>query len=318
MAAVGALAWNCYHVAMLINLVQLRTFVAVAEERHMTRAADRLNISRSAASEHIRAVEARLRLVLFSRTNRSLELTHAGTLLMQQAKVLLNQAAQFASFSRALHGELDGELVISANSDPVKSRIGEIFATLRERCPLISVDLRARHSAGTLQGLRNGEIDAGILTHTPIDPGITWYTLTTVRFMIVGPVAWKDRLAVADWSDLAAMPWTTSSDENLTYASWLRQQFADRGLTINRVVRFDNAALAQPLPQAGVGLMLMREEHALQGERAGLLAVSSLATAEFPLLFAHLTSRGHDPLIQAFVDAVGAVWPEMHPASPRR
>ena len=112
----------------------------------MTRAADRLNISRSAASEHIRAVEARLRLVLFSRTNRNLELTHAGTLLMQQARTLLNQAAQFASFSRALHGELDGELVISANSDPVKSRIGEIFASLRERCPLISVDLRARHS----------------------------------------------------------------------------------------------------------------------------------------------------------------------------
>lgn len=282
----------------------------------MTRAADRLNISRSAASEHIRAVEARLRLVLFARTNRSLELTHAGTLLMQQAKALLSQAAQFASFSRALHGEPDGELVISANSDPVKSRIGEIFATLRERCPLISIDLRARHSAGTLQGLRNGEIDAGILTHPPTDPGIIWYTLTTVRFRIVGPAAWKDRIVAADWTDLAAMPWTTSSDENLTYASWLRQQFSDRGLTINRVVRFDNAALAQPLPQAGVGLMLMREEHALQGERGGVLAVSPLATAEFPLLFAHLASRARDPLIRAFVDAVGAVWPEMHPAVP--
>ena len=282
----------------------------------MTRAADRLNISRSAASEHIRAVEARLRLVLFARTNRSLELTHAGTLLMQQAKALLSQAAQFASFSRALHGEPDGELVISANSDPVKSRIGEIFATLRERCPLISIDLRARHSAGTLQGLRNGEIDAGILTHPPTDPGIIWYTLTTVRFRIVGPAAWKDRIVAADWTDLAAMPWTTSSDENLTYASWLRQQFSDRGLTINRVVRFDNAALAQPLPQAGVGLMLMREEHALQGERAGMLAVSPLASAEFPLLFAHLASRASDPLIKAFVDAVGVAWPEMHPAAP--
>ncbi len=54
----------------------------------MTRAADRLNISRSAASEHIRAVEARLRLVLFARTNRSLELTHAGTLLMHHSKTV--------------------------------------------------------------------------------------------------------------------------------------------------------------------------------------------------------------------------------------
>jgi hypothetical protein len=235
---------------------------------------------------------------------------------MRQVRALLNQVVQFEPFFRALHGQLDGELVISAKSDRAESRLGEIFATLRERCPMIRGDLRARRSAGTLQGPRNGEIGAGIRTKTLTGPGITWYTLTTVRFRIVSPTACKDRVVAADWSDLATMPWTTSSDKNLTNASWLQQQFADRGLTINRVVRFDNAAFAQPLPQAGVGLMLMREEHALQGARAGALVVSPLATAKFPLLFAHLASRGRDSLIRAFADAVSAVWPEMHRAAP--
>ena len=66
---------------MLIDLVQRRTFVAVAEEQHLTRAAERLHMSQSAASAHVRAIEERLGTQLFVRTNRSLELTHAGQLL---------------------------------------------------------------------------------------------------------------------------------------------------------------------------------------------------------------------------------------------
>ena len=89
---------------MQIDLVQLRTFVAVAEEQHLTRAAERLHISQSAASAHVRAVEDRLDTQLFVRTNRSLELTRAGQLLLAKAKILLNEAAIFISFARELRG----------------------------------------------------------------------------------------------------------------------------------------------------------------------------------------------------------------------
>ena len=63
---------------MPMDLVQLRTFVAVAEEQHLTRAADRLFISQSAASAHVRAVEESGDTKRFVRTSRSLELTQAG------------------------------------------------------------------------------------------------------------------------------------------------------------------------------------------------------------------------------------------------
>jgi DNA-binding transcriptional LysR family regulator len=301
---------------MLIDLVQLRTFVAVAEERHMTRAAERLHLSRSAASTHIRAVEQRLGTDLFVRTNRSLELTHAGAMMLREAQKLLHQAAQFGSYARALRGKVDGNLVVGANSDPLTSRIGQVIAALRGQHPLLSVDLRARHSAGALQGLRNGELDVALLTHRPTDPSFAWYALTTIRFFMVGPAAWKERIERADWAELAGMPWTTSSDDSLTYSAWLNRQFADRGLKLNTVVRFDSGALARALPPAGVSMMLLREEHALQGQRDGTLAISPLATAEFPVLLAHLTSRGHDPLISAFLEAVGTVWPDMHAITP--
>ena len=55
---------------MLIDLVQLRTFVVLAEEQHLTRAAERLRMSQSAASAHARAIEERLETQLFARTDR--------------------------------------------------------------------------------------------------------------------------------------------------------------------------------------------------------------------------------------------------------
>jgi DNA-binding transcriptional LysR family regulator len=299
---------------MLIDLVQLRTFVAVAEERHLTRAAERLHISRSAASTHIRAVEERLETLLFVRTNRSLALTRAGELLLHEAKTLLHEAAHFGSFARELRGKVDGRLVVGANSEPTNSRIGQIVAALRERHPLIALDLRARHSAGTLQGLKTGELDVGLLSSHPGDTGLACWRLTTVRFRIAGPVAWKERIDSAGWPELSRMPWVASSDDSLIYSSWLQRAFSERGLELNTVVRFDSGVLARALPAAGVGLMLLREEHALQGERDGTLALWPLATAEFPLLLAHVAGRGNDPLIQAFVEAARTAWPQMEAA----
>ena len=107
---------------MLIDLVQLRTFVAVADEQHLTRAAERLHISQSAASAHVRAIEHCLGTQLFVRTNRSLELTRAGQLLALKARALLNEEALFTSFARELRGEIEGQLTIATSSEPRRDR----------------------------------------------------------------------------------------------------------------------------------------------------------------------------------------------------
>lgn len=296
---------------MPIDLIQLRTFVAVAEEQHLTRAADRLHISQSAASAHVRAVEEDLDTQLFVRTNRSLELTQAGQLLVRQAKALLNEATLFKSFAREIQGITKGTLVIGASSDPLTSRIGEVIAALHAKHPLIKVDILARPSSGTRQALKTGELDIGLLLCRPVDIGFTYYQLSTVRFRIAGPVAWRERIENADWAELASLPWITPSESSLAYSVMLAQLFGDKGLELNTVVRFDNASLARALLQAGVGMMLMREEHALTGEKEGYLAISPIAHVQFGLFIAHLASRASDPLIRAFVEAAKVAWPEM-------
>ena len=296
---------------MMVDLVQLRTFVAVAEEQHLTRAAERLHISQSAASAHVRAIEDSLDMQLFARTNRSLELTRAGQLLLRQARVLLNEAAEFTSFARDIRGKLEGNLIAGASSDPLSSRIGHVVASLRVRHPLITVDVCARASAGTRQPIKTGEFDIGMLLGRPMDMNLTHYQLTTINFRVAGPVAWKDRIENADLAELASLPWITPSDTNLAYAFMLDRLFGDKGLELNSVIRFDNAALGRALVHAGVGMLLMREEYAMEGVRAGELVLSPIARTECPQFIGHLTSRGDDPLIRAFLDAASDAWPDM-------
>jgi DNA-binding transcriptional LysR family regulator len=292
-----------------IDLVQLRTFVVVAEEQHLTHAAERLHISPSAASAHVRALEERLDTQLFVRTNRSLELTRAGQLLAQKARTLLNEEALFTSFARELRGKIEGKLIIGTSSEP-GTRIGEMVSNLRSRHPLVHVDLMARASSGTHNGLKSGELDVGVLLGRPVDAAFTYYELTTVRYRIAGPAAWRDQILAADWAALASLSWLTPSTSS-AHSAMLGQMFADKGLTLNNVVRFDNIAVGRAAAQAGVGMMLLREEHALQGEQDGHLAISPIAHAETALSVGHQSGRSHDPLIEAFIEAARTVWPEM-------
>ncbi len=188
---------------MLIDLVQLRTFVAVAQEQHLTRAAERLCVSPSAASGHIRAVEESLDVQLFVRTKRNLELTRAGELLLREAQELLSHATRFGSFASELRGKLEGTLVVAANGD-LASRLGDIIAALHASSPLVRVEVHARASLATRQGLRVGELDVGVLLGHPVDREFTYHRLTTVRFRTVGPALWKERIQAADLAGLDA------------------------------------------------------------------------------------------------------------------
>lgn len=261
----------------------------------------------------MRAVEERLDTKLFVRANRSLELTRAGQLLLAKAKILLNEAALFTSFAREIRGKIEGHLVVGLSSDPTSSRIGEVIRVLRDQHPLITAELRARPSSGTRQGLKTGEVDIGLVLGQPVDAGFTYYELTKVGFRIAGPVEWKEQIDTASWAQLARLPWITPTDHSMAYSVALRQLFEDRGLELNSVARFDNAAVGRTLLEAGVGMMLMREEHALQGVQQGLVAVSPLVQTEVPIFMVHVAGRSNDPLIRTFLDATAEVWPGLSP-----
>lgn len=294
----------------MLDLTQLRTFVAVAEEEHLTRGAERIHLSLSAASAHVRAIEDTYGVKLFNRTNRALELTHAGRCLLESARKLLKQAAELESQARLLAGEIAGPLTFGCNADPTLGRTAEIVEALRDNSPGIELTMLRRTSAAARQGLQSGELDVAMLIGEPNDPEVVYHTLRPITYRIAGPMKWADTIASGDWVALAALPWIDVVG-NPVYAQMIDQPFLDRGLARNTVYSTDSDVFLRNMISAGVGVSIVREDHAREAQRTGAMAVAMHWEAHEELRLAYSHKRVNDPLIQAFLAAARSVWSEM-------
>lgn len=290
-----------------MDLTQLRTFVAVAQEGHLTRAAERLHISQPAASTHIRALEAYLRIQLFARTNRGLELTPAGRRLAENAERVLSSAVELESLARELRGGVAGRLYLGTNADPTLSRLGPLILWLRERHSLLELNVQMRSSLATKQGVRAGELDAGFLLASEFEKGVTGLVLMRLEYRIAGPRAWADRIDGADWKKLAAMPWVVTAPGTSNHE--MREAlFRSHGLDVNATIEANNDLLLRSLIADAVGIGLVRQDVAEEGARNGVYALSPLGSGHTDLRFVYADAREADPMIQAVVQGIREIW----------
>src|SRR5687768_6022630 len=101
-----------------MELYQLRTFLTVAEEGNLTRAAEKLFTSQPAVSAQVKALEDELGMRLFERKSKGMQLTQAGKALCEQARRVVNAARDFKHSADGLRGAVSGELVVGLNNRP--------------------------------------------------------------------------------------------------------------------------------------------------------------------------------------------------------
>ncbi|MET0986716.1 MAG: LysR family transcriptional regulator [Steroidobacteraceae bacterium] len=149
---------------MAIELRHLRYFIAVAEEGHITRAAERLGIQQPPLSLQIRALEQELDVQLFRRVPRGVELTPAGAALLEHARGVLDQVDRATAITRRTARGEQGRLVIGfTSSTPFHPFVPRIIRAFRELSPLVSLQLEESGSSELVQALRNEEIDAAFI-----------------------------------------------------------------------------------------------------------------------------------------------------------
>jgi DNA-binding transcriptional LysR family regulator len=177
-----------------MELYQLRSFVAVAELGHLTRAADKLHVSQPALSAQIKALEEELELELFERTSSGMLLTAAGKRLVGEAQKLLSAAQSLRNEARTIRGEVVGVARLGTLSDPKLIRVGELMSAAVERYPRIEIQLHHEVTGAAFEKVREGDLDGsfyyGKLTH----PGVGAVALRDLTYRIVAPAAWKERL----------------------------------------------------------------------------------------------------------------------------
>ncbi|HEX7645067.1 MAG TPA: LysR substrate-binding domain-containing protein [Burkholderiaceae bacterium] len=148
---------------MNLELRQLRYFVAVAEELHFGRAAERLHMTQPPLSQTIQALEACLGTALFARTNRSVALTPAGQALLPEARRLLQQVQGLPELARRAAAGETGRLALAFVSTADYSVLPSLLRQFREAYPQVAIELREATSDVQQEDLLEGRIDAGLL-----------------------------------------------------------------------------------------------------------------------------------------------------------
>lgn len=151
-----------------MELRHLRYFIAVAEEKHVTRAAERLGMQQPPLSQQIRALERELDVQLFRRKPRGVELTDAGMALLADARaILLHIDHAFATTKRTARGEQGRIAVGFTSSTPFHPFVPRMVRAYREAFPLVSLTLEEGGTMELIDDLRHERLDAAFV-RTPI------------------------------------------------------------------------------------------------------------------------------------------------------
>jgi DNA-binding transcriptional LysR family regulator len=194
-----------------MELRHLRYFIAVAEEKHITRAAERLGMQQPPLSQQIRALERELDVQLFRRKPRGVELTDAGAALLADARAILAHIDHaFATTRRTARGEQGRISVGFTSSVPFHPFVPRIIRGYHEAFPLVSLTLEEGGTFELVENLRNERIDAAFIrTPLPNEEGL----VVNLLFQEAMIIALPQEHALARRADDGALALQALADE---------------------------------------------------------------------------------------------------------
>jgi DNA-binding transcriptional LysR family regulator len=190
-----------------MELRHLRYFVAVAEELHFGRAAERLHVAQPALSQQVQALERELGVPLLARNRRGVALTEPGRLFLVEARRTLAQAAAAADVARRAAEGRAGRLRIGYVDVALWGVLPAVLRAFRDRHPGVAVTLHERLPHQQLAMLRAGTLDvcvgppppAGTADSAPVSDDAVVVALPDGH-----PLAEREAVALAE---LAGEPW---------------------------------------------------------------------------------------------------------------
>jgi DNA-binding transcriptional LysR family regulator len=205
-----------------MELRHLRYFVAVAEEGHITRAAERLGIQQPPLSHQIRALERELGVQLFRRLPRGVELTEAGRSFIEDARAALARVGQgVEAAKRAARGEQGHLRLAVPPTAPFHPFVPQVILAFREAYPLVSLTMEENLRMETMEQLRGGQMDVAFLRASIAAPeGLVVHPLLEEPMVAALPSGHP--LARSAPSQDAALPLRALAGE--TFIAYARQQ----------------------------------------------------------------------------------------------
>ncbi|MBE9193437.1 LysR family transcriptional regulator [Gloeocapsopsis crepidinum LEGE 06123] len=156
-----------------MELRHLHYFIAVAEELHFSRAAQRLRISQPPLSQQIRGLEDELGVKLFERTKRQVHLTEAGKVFLERSYGVLAQLEQAIAVTQQIgRGEV-GRLAIGFVGSATYTVLPDVLSVFRAQFPAVELRLHELTTQEQIQALYHKQVDVGIVRSAIIEPGLS-------------------------------------------------------------------------------------------------------------------------------------------------
>ncbi|MFC4452408.1 LysR family transcriptional regulator [Deinococcus sonorensis] len=290
-----------------MELRHLRHFVALAEEGHFGRAAERVYVVQQAMSSSIRSLEEEVGVPLVRRTTRRVQLTPAGEAFLEVARATLSELGRGVERARqAARGEV-GRLGIGFVSGLAFGGLPDIVRRYRELYPHVAVDLQELTAQEQEAALRAGSIDVGLMLLPVRDPGLQtealWRQELVVALPSSHPLTRRRRLHIADLKDEPFVFFPRAV--RATYFDQVMRWCAASGFTPRIVQEAIEVPTLLSLVAAGLGVFLPIRFF----ERVSLPGVSYRPLQDAPTvdIVAVWPREGHSPVVTAFLEVAREV-----------
>jgi len=293
-----------------VELRQLRQFVALAEELHFGRAAERVGIAQPGLTQQIQRLEAELGVLLFDRSPRRVQLTAAGAVLLEEGRRALAQVERAsARATRAGRGEV-GRLVLGVAESATYTIVPELLRAYRAAYPDVDLAVRMMNTATQVAAVRAGEIDAG-LARLPVDTqGLAARPIRDDRVAVLLPEG--HRLAEApavDLRDLAGEPLVIyPATPRTSWVDFMLSVFREAGVEPGLGQEASDTLTAMALVAAGLGITLVPGRYGLF-ERPGLVwRPLTVPAPRTTLVLLHLRERPAQT-VAGLLGVMDRLWP---------
>jgi DNA-binding transcriptional LysR family regulator len=294
-----------------MELRHLRYVVTLAETLHFGRAAERLNLSQPPLSHQIRQLEEELRITLFHRTKRQVQLTEAGRMFVQEARVILAQAAHAANLaSRVDQGEV-GQLTIGVAGPADAPIFVQILRTFAQKHPKVQIVVRNMSSLDQTHAISEERLHVGFVALPIDDAGLATETVMRQPIMIAlptdHPLAKRQRVPLKELSGEPQIMFARSNGPRFFDA--VLAACREAGFSMNIQHEVDNLYTACALVAAGLGVCLVPA--GVQDSHRTSSIVFRPVTPALPHVDMHIAlaykQQSANELVPLFVDVVREV-----------
>jgi len=306
-----------------MTLEQLRIFVAVAEREHVTQAARDLNLTQSAVSAAVTALEERHDTKLFDRIGRRIALTQAGRLFLTEARTVLARAAAAETMLADLTGLKRGSLALAASQTVGNYWLPPLMARFRSDHPGITLSLTIGNTETVAAMVRESVVDVGFVEGDIDEPALTITPVAEDELVLVVSAARMPpkRAAAPRAADLVAMPWVFRERGSGTRAL-LEQALKKQGIAapdLNVVLELPSNEAVRRAVEAGAGATVLSRMVVEASVASGALAILDFAVPPRRFLALRHKERTPTQAERAFFALAGVDEPTpREPKKPRR